>query len=205
MQLFLLRTHTVSASSKAPNDLCCHPGLQRVNICQGWWAEGTLTPGGRAGFCFMWEEDCSTQVQTWMLVMWVVCTSMLVCVTGPVLWRVLGFVLCSPFPPCLHTWSFSPLVFLSFFHQRPLQSPLLCHGARRCCWARFCCLLAQFWEPPPPCSPNQCVNKANLCYTADSWWHDCDPTCSLSYMVLKQAMESTPLTLLQVTITLESS
>lgn len=114
MQLFLLRTHTVSASSKAPNDLCCHPGLHRVNICQGWWAEGTLTPGGRAGFCFMWEEDCSTQVQTWMLVMWVVCTSMLVCVTGPVLWRVLGFVLCSPFPPCLHTWSFSPLVFLSF-------------------------------------------------------------------------------------------
>lgn len=114
MQLFLLRTHTVSASSKAPNDLCCHPGLHRVNICQGWWAEGTLTPGGRAGFCFMWEEDCSTQVQTWMLVMWVVCTSMLVCVTGPVLWRVLGFVLCSPFPPCLHTWSFSPLVLLSF-------------------------------------------------------------------------------------------
>lgn len=114
MQLFLLRTHTVSASSKAPNDLCCHPGLHRVNICQGWWAEGTLTPGGRAGFCFMWEEDCSTQVQTWMLVMWVVCTSMLICVTGPVLWRVLGFVLCSPFPPCLHTWSFSPLVLLSF-------------------------------------------------------------------------------------------
>lgn len=114
MQLFLLRTHTVSASSKAPNDLCCHPGLHRVNICQGWWAEGTLTPGGRAGFCFMWEEDCSTQVQTWMFVMWVVCTSMLVCVTGPVLWRVLGFVLCSPFPPCLHTWSFSPLVLLSF-------------------------------------------------------------------------------------------
>lgn len=114
MQLFLLRTHTVSASSKAPNDLCCHPGLHRVNICQGWWAEGTLTPGGRVGFCFMWEEDCSTQVQTWMLVMWVVCTSMLVCVTGPVLWRVLGFVLCSPFPPCLHTWSFFPLVLLSF-------------------------------------------------------------------------------------------
>lgn len=114
MQLFLLRTHTVSASSKAPNDLCCHPGLHRVNICQGWWAEGTLTPGGRAGFCFMWEEDCSTQVQTWMFVMWVVCTSMLVCVTGPVLWRVLGFVLCSPFPPCLHTWSFFPLVLLSF-------------------------------------------------------------------------------------------
>lgn len=83
-----------------------------------------------------------------------------------------------PAPPGLHSWSFFPLVLLSFFHQRPLQSPLLCHGACRCCWARFCCLLAQFWAPSPPCSPNQCVNRANLWHTADSWCHDCDLTCS---------------------------
>lgn len=168
-------------------------GLMSRGNTDTWWQRRVLFPVGgglqhrfRRGclLCGLCALPCSFVWRAWCRgVFWV-----LFCV-------LLSLLACTP-DPSFH-WS-------SFFHQRPLQSPLFCRGARRCCWARFCCLLAQFWEPPPPCSPNQCVNRANSWYTADSWCHDCDPTCSLSYVVLKQAIESTPLTLLQVTITVES-
>ena len=146
----------------------------------------------------MWEEDCSTQVQTWMLVMWVVCTCMLVCVC-------VGFVLCSPFPRVLPS---SPLLLAC----APDPSSHWCFLASSISVlsSLLCSVMVPVDAAEPgsaaysPSSERLLLPAVQISVSTELIYGTQLIVGAMTVISPVQAIGSTPLTLLQVTITLES-